>query len=175
MVSDTLVPIFLGLGSNINAKVNLQAAVTKLRLLLHDIQVSVVYRNPAQGFSGPDFLNAVVYAQTTQSLQSLKLALKGIERYCGRQRDLEQCKGSRTLDIDLLSYGTLRGMYHGILLPRPEIAERAFVYWPLLELEPQFQFQSPTHLSQKAMLLTDIVDVSNGCPADLIPVDIDFD
>jgi 2-amino-4-hydroxy-6-hydroxymethyldihydropteridine diphosphokinase len=39
-----------------------------------------------------------------------------------------------TLDIDILLFDELCGVFHGIHLPRPEIKDNAYVLWPLAEI-----------------------------------------
>ena len=43
---------------------------------------------------------------------------------------------SRTLDIDILTYGELTGEFDGVSLPRDEILKHAFVLRPLADLAP---------------------------------------
>ena len=51
---------FLSLGSNINAKKNLEFALEELKKILSNIQSSSIHQTKAEGFEGDDFLNSVV-------------------------------------------------------------------------------------------------------------------
>lgn len=59
-----------------------------------------------------------------------------IEASFGRDRSRERPKGERTLDIDILLYGSLVMATERLKLPHPGMLERAFVLVPLLELDP---------------------------------------
>lgn len=84
----------------------------------------------------PDFLNLVVIGSTTLDPMELLQRTQAIEAEFGRDRSKERHKGPRTLDIDMLLYGTTIMESPSLTLPHPGITERAFVLVPLLELEP---------------------------------------
>ncbi len=55
-----------------------------------------------------------------------------LEKKFGRKRDQEKiCWGPRTLDIDLLAWGTLQLQTKELTLPHPRLVERSFVITPL--------------------------------------------
>jgi 2-amino-4-hydroxy-6-hydroxymethyldihydropteridine diphosphokinase len=83
----------------------------------------------------PEYVNAVVSLATRLSPLALLAALQGIERDHGRVRDGNRW-GPRTLDLDLLLYGALQIRLPELVLPHPEIANRAFVIVPLAEIAP---------------------------------------
>ncbi len=60
-----------------------------------------------------------------------------IEAFFGRDRSRERPKGERTLDIDILLYGSTILDMERLKLPHPGLLERAFVLVPLLELDPE--------------------------------------
>ena len=70
-------------------------------------------------------------AMTAQELLALCLEL---ERQSGRER--RERWGPRTLDIDILTYGSGAIDEPGLQIPHPRIAERAFVLAPLAEIAP---------------------------------------
>ncbi|HEX5736917.1 MAG TPA: 2-amino-4-hydroxy-6-hydroxymethyldihydropteridine diphosphokinase, partial [Hydrogenophaga sp.] len=58
-----------------------------------------------------------------------------METAAGRQRPYHHAP--RTLDLDLLLYGSASVTSHRLTVPHPRIAQRAFVLMPLAELAPQ--------------------------------------
>ena len=64
--------------------------------------------------------------------------LLGIERRLGRTRDGPRF-GPRTIDLDLLLYGSERIDEPGLEVPHPRLHERLFALEPLLELDPQLE------------------------------------
>lgn len=127
--------IYLGLGSNKDPDQNIKAAIQALKTKFGDIQLSPVYRSVAVGFSGDDFLNAVVFATTELTVAELKQYLTALEDQAGRDR--AQPKFSdRVLDIDILLYDDWVGEFDGLLLPRDEITKYAHVLKPLADLAP---------------------------------------
>ena len=126
--------MYIGIGSNIDAEINIDKALTLLQKTVGAMDVSPVYKNPAQGFMGDDFLNLVVGFEYAGELLDLCRVLDTVEQQCGRQRELETGKGSRTIDLDLLIFGELEGDYQGMKLPRSDVFNRQFVWQPLLDL-----------------------------------------
>jgi 2-amino-4-hydroxy-6-hydroxymethyldihydropteridine diphosphokinase len=61
--------------------------------------------------------------------------LHGIEKVLGRER-IEHW-GPRTIDLDLIQYGTLLSSAQELLLPHPRAFERRFVLEPWAEIEPE--------------------------------------
>ena len=86
----------------------------------------------------PNYVNAVVLvkglAATPTAAVALALldALHALERRYGRNRELEQRWGPRTLDLDLLFWGELRFEHPRLVLPHPRMHLRTFVLEPLL-------------------------------------------
>ena len=66
--------------------------------------MSPVYRFPAVGFAGPDFLNLAVGLDTELEPFVLNDWLHGLEDRHGRRRDVPRFS-DRTLDIDIVLYG----------------------------------------------------------------------
>ena len=58
-----------------------------------------------------------------------------VERTLGRTRDGARF-GPRTIDLDLLLYGSETVAEPGLTVPHPRLHERRFVLEPLAELEP---------------------------------------
>lgn len=131
------VTAYIGLGANLgDAAATVRAAIAKLRELPHTrvLGTSSLYRTAPQEASGPDFVNAVVAAQTRLDAMELLSRLQGIENEAGRERPYRNAP--RTLDLDLLLYGGGRIDSPRLTLPHPRLAARAFVLVPLAEIAP---------------------------------------
>ncbi len=128
---------YLSLGSNIDAERNLRAAFAALRARFGDFAASIVYRFPAVGFDGPDFLNAAAVIDSDLDPHALNAWLHALEDAHGRDRSGPRF-GDRPLDIDIVFYDALvlSGPGH-LQLPRDEL-RHAFVLRPLAELAPDF-------------------------------------
>jgi 2-amino-4-hydroxy-6-hydroxymethyldihydropteridine diphosphokinase len=124
--------VFVGLGSNIEPEANLRWALRELTNRFGDLDRSSVYRSPAYGFEGPDFLNMVVGFATESSVDSVEAALSKLENVRGR--DSADRAGSRTLDLDLLLYG--QRVDAAKRLPRMDVLSYPFVLAPLADLAP---------------------------------------
>jgi len=126
---------YLSLGSNIEPEKNLRAAIVDLRARFGAVVLSSLYRCPAIGFNGPDFLNMAAVIETTISPVELNSWLHALEDRHGRRRDQPRF-ASRTLDIDIVLYDDLILRGAGNLeLPRKEL-KHAFVLCPLAEIAP---------------------------------------
>lgn len=125
--------VFLSLGSNIDREHNLASGLTCLARQFGAMQLSPVYESVAVGFVGEPFLNMVVQLQTGLPVGQLVDRLHRIEAGHGRVRGEKKC-ASRTLDIDVLTYGDVAGVVDGVTLPRDEIYRYAFVLKPLCDL-----------------------------------------
>ncbi len=129
---------WLSLGSNLAPEQNLQAAAQALRARFGAVRFSAVYRTPAVGFEGPDFLNAAAQLDTDLDVHALNDWLHALEAAQGRQRGGARFS-SRTLDIDIVFFDDLVLTGPGNLqLPRPELAQ-AFVLLPLAEIAPGYR------------------------------------
>lgn len=128
--------VYLSLGSNIDREPRISACLDALAEQFGDLDISSVFESSAVGFTGDPFYNLVVGIDTKLDLAALNQALRAIETAQGRRREGPKFSG-RTLDIDILLYDDWQGEFDGILLPRAEITENAYVLWPLAELCPQ--------------------------------------
>lgn len=124
----------VSLGSNVEPEANLRAAANALAARFGDVAFSPVYRTPAVGFDGPDFLNAAAAFDSDLDPVALDVWLHALEDAHGRRRDVPRFS-SRTLDVDLVLYDdrVLRGPGN-LELPRPELATQAFVLAPVVDI-----------------------------------------
>lgn len=130
--------VYVGLGSNVEREIRLRQAVAALRERFGTIDLSPVYDSAAVGFEGYDFLNLVVGLDTDLGVEAVNEIFHGIENQLGRDRSLPKF-ASRSIDLDILTYGDLVLSKPGIRVPRPEILENAFVLKPLQDLAPDSQ------------------------------------
>ena len=128
--------VYLSLGSNVAPGENLRAAVAGLRERFGELQLSPLYRTPAVGFEGADFLNAAACIHTDLAPEPLNDWLHALEARHGRRRDGPRFS-SRTLDIDIVLYDDriMTGSGH-LELPRAELATQAFVLKPMADIAP---------------------------------------
>ena len=126
---------WLSLGSNLDAEAHLRGAVAALRARFGDVRVSPVYRTPAVGFDGPDFLNCAAVLDTDLDVYALDAWLQALADAHGRDRTQPRFS-SRPLDVDIVFFDdlVLDGPGH-LQLPRPEL-RHAFVLKPLHDLAP---------------------------------------
>ena len=126
----------IALGANIgDPEEQMQIAIALLQDSLDLIAVSSIIKTaPVGGPSQPDYLNAVCIAESELSASELLGLLQGIEKSLGRVR--EERWGPRTIDLDLIQYGTILSAADELTLPHPRAHERRFVLEPWFEIEP---------------------------------------
>jgi 2-amino-4-hydroxy-6-hydroxymethyldihydropteridine diphosphokinase len=98
------------------------------------VRPSALYRTAPVDSSGPDYVNAVAEISTLLPAPDLLTALQAIERAAGRERPYRNAP--RTLDLDLLLYGSARIWSERLQVPHPRMWQRAFVLVPLAEIAP---------------------------------------
>jgi 3-oxoacyl-[acyl-carrier protein] reductase len=133
------VTAYIGLGSNLgDRQAHLDRAIQALQehADINVTQISSIYETEPVGGppDQPDYLNAVVEAETDLSPEELLDELQAIERALGRVRG--ERHGPRTLDLDLLLYGDLVQDQPELTLPHPRMHQRGFVLEPLAEIAP---------------------------------------
>jgi 2-amino-4-hydroxy-6-hydroxymethyldihydropteridine diphosphokinase len=133
----TRVAIYLALGSNLGDRMsNLTSAVERLSQKVNIKRVSSVYETePVSYKEQPLYLNAVLSAVTELAPFELLNFVKSIESDLGRQPSFRNAP--RTIDIDILFYGGRVIETPELIIPHPDIAERAFVLVPLAEIAPK--------------------------------------
>jgi 2-amino-4-hydroxy-6-hydroxymethyldihydropteridine diphosphokinase len=130
---------FVALGSNLDDPVaQVARGIEEFGTITGTVvkRVSSLYRSAPVGFQEqPEFVNAVAQIATRLAPRPLLDALLEIERRHGRVRGVPN--GPRTLDLDLLLYGSLVMHEPGLTIPHPRMHERAFVVVPLAEIAPR--------------------------------------
>ncbi|HWU75246.1 MAG TPA: 2-amino-4-hydroxy-6-hydroxymethyldihydropteridine diphosphokinase [Rhodanobacter sp.] len=130
--------VYLSLGSNLEPRRHLVAAIRELAEHFGEIDVSPAYRSAAVGFDGATFVNLAVGLDTGMSPETLNDWLHALEDRHGRRRDVPRYS-DRTLDIDIVFYDDLAldGTGH-LQIPRNEL-QHAFVLRPIADIAPDFR------------------------------------
>ena len=133
---------YLSIGSNIGERQKfIEQAVSFLGLCeeIEVVQTSALYETEPWGVKDQNwFLNVAVEINTTLSPQDLLVKCNQIESTLGRNRDVEKRWGERTVDIDIIFYGTQIINTDILVVPHTRMHERAFVLVPMLEITPEF-------------------------------------
>jgi 2-amino-4-hydroxy-6-hydroxymethyldihydropteridine diphosphokinase len=129
--------VYLGLGSNLgDSETILQSALAKLNgpdLKLR--RVSSLYETEPIGLREQRwFLNLVAEFETDLFPKQLLHRIKKIENELGRKRTVRN--GPRTIDVDILLYGSFVVSTEELEIPHPRYRERRFTLAPLAELNP---------------------------------------
>jgi 2-amino-4-hydroxy-6-hydroxymethyldihydropteridine diphosphokinase len=133
---------YVGLGANLGPR-----EITILRaidLLASEpgVELLAVSRlrdtEPVGEIEQPEYLNGAVAVETTLTPRALLAALLRIERELGRERDGTRW-GPRTIDLDLLVFGSEIVDEPGLRVPHPRLHERRFALEPLFDLEPALE------------------------------------
>lgn len=130
---------YIGLGSNLgDSRQILAEAVYKLASL-GAVKASHLYQSPPMGPQDqPNYYNAVVQLVTDLAALDLLDQLQAFEQEAGRVRLRHW--GERTLDLDLLIYGDEQIQHERLIVPHVGVLERDFVLLPLLDIDPELQF-----------------------------------
>ncbi|MGD1119925.1 MAG: 2-amino-4-hydroxy-6-hydroxymethyldihydropteridine diphosphokinase [Dehalococcoidales bacterium] len=129
------VTVYLSLGSNLgNRQENLDRALQMLSERMRIGKVSSVYdTEPVGPIAQPRFLNLACEAFTRLTPEGLLALVKAIEQKMGRY---SRSGEPRIIDIDIVLYGDQVVNSPNLVIPHPQMAERAFVLVPLAEIAP---------------------------------------
>ncbi len=159
-------PVVIALGGNLGevGVVLDEVTMTLAEGVLTDVNSSGRYvTDPVGGPDQPDYENRVLVARTRLSAASLLRRLHVIEADHGRERVVRW--GARTLDLDLISYGSpgradeVTSDRPELTLPHPRAAQRAFVLVPWLDADHDAHLRVGRQVVPVADLL-DQVDIS---------------
>lgn len=132
------VRVYIGLGSNLEEpRRQVESGFDELAGLDGSELTarSPLYRSAPMGpRDQPDYVNAVAALETTLHPLDLLHALQSVENLHGRERGVRW--GPRTLDLDILLYGTAVIHTAVLTVPHPGLRDRAFVLRPLTDLNP---------------------------------------
>ena len=145
--------VYIGLGANLGDR---EATIHKaLELLAEngDVHVEAVSSlretDPVGYEEQPRFLNGAAALQTELGPDALLERLQEVEQHLGRDRSGPRF-GPRTIDLDLLLYGSVEIDEPGLQIPHPRLHERRFVLEPLAELDDRLEV--PGRGSVRALL-----------------------
>lgn len=161
------VTAYLGLGANLgNRQKTMRQALEELAAqpTIEVVAVSSLYQTAPVGMTDqPDFLNAAAAIRTTLMPQELLAHILQLEQKLGRLRTVRW--GPRTIDIDILMYGSEEIKQPKLTVPHPRLGERAFALVPLAEIAPDLCFPGENErLREKAARMKEEGNIS------LIPV-----
>ena len=133
-------PVAIALGSNLG---NREAMLALARDAIATLSGTRVLRAspveetaPLGPKDQPAYLNQMVLAETTLDPRALLEGLLAIERRAGRIRG--ERWGPRTLDCDIVLFGTRTVHEPGLTIPHPELIHRDFWQRELQALDVQF-------------------------------------
>lgn len=144
----TKVTAYIGIGSNLgDAQDNVRRAILLLdQLPLTKLRSqSSLFRTAPIDADGDDYINAVASVDTDLPAQQLLDALQALETQFGRERPYYHAP--RTLDLDILLYGSKVIDTDTLSIPHPGLTQRAFALIPLLQLDPMITIsgKGPAH------------------------------
>ncbi len=128
--------IYLSLGSNQGDKLeNLQKSIDLIAQKIGAIlKVAPIYKTPALGFDGNDFLNTCVKVSSYLPPETLIERILAIEISLGRIRDKSDNYSNRTIDIDVLLFDDEIIFSKELIVPHPRMLDRKFVLQPLSDI-----------------------------------------
>lgn len=149
------VTAILALGSNLGEKEDtLIKAIGDLcsneKILVKKISPMAITEAVGGPENQPDFLNLVVEVETEYRPFELLRFCQSVELKHHRSREVHW--GPRTLDIDIIEYGTLQMDDPDLTLPHPLAGRRAFVLEPWARMDPtaEFEGESVKALAERA-------------------------
>ena len=127
---------YVALGSNLGDRA---AHLRKAREALASLPETDLIREsaieetaPLGGMQQPPYLNQMVLLETALEPRALLQACQAIERQEGRERT--QHWGPRTLDLDIVRFGSRRVTEGDLIIPHPELSHRDFWQREMAEL-----------------------------------------
>lgn len=151
--------VYLSLGSNLGDRLlHLRDAIQRLpQAGIAVTRISSVFETEPVGVRRqPWFLNCVVEASTDVLPRRLMKQLLDLEFSLGRRRHTAAPMGPRTIDLDLILYGSSRIDTPDLTVPHPRYRQRRFVLAGLAELVPDLR--DPQLHQSMAGLLAEVDD-----------------
>lgn len=162
--------VFLSLGSNIQPRKNLDFALREISDKYPLVGLSHVYETSPVGYTKQaSFWNMAAAIETNEKPGSIRKWLGALEKKAGRAKQ-RKTFGPRTLDVDLVVWKDLVGRSGGHALPHPDIEKKAFVLFPLLEIDPNFVHpRTGKTLVEIAAKFADTTQTIERLPANTFP------
>ncbi|NDF93367.1 MAG: 2-amino-4-hydroxy-6-hydroxymethyldihydropteridine diphosphokinase [Actinobacteria bacterium] len=130
--------VVIALGANLgNPRAQLDRAIEALGEVIKIDAISSFYETKPFGVNEeqPNYLNAVLIAETDLTAEQLMKQLLAIEERLGRKRST--LNAARTIDIDIIDYQGMVITSQNLILPHPRAYEREFVLRPWLEIDSE--------------------------------------
>ncbi len=133
----------LALGSNLgDRKQHLKDALSEIAklpstklLATSSFLETVAITEVGEDQSRPSYLNAVAIVETELNAEKLHQLTSEIENSLGRVRETKW--QDRTIDVDLITFGSEVVDSKNLVIPHPRAHQRLFVLKPWFELEPE--------------------------------------
>jgi 2-amino-4-hydroxy-6-hydroxymethyldihydropteridine diphosphokinase len=132
--------VAVAVGSNLgDRRRHVLFAQQHLVRLLENLRMSTMFETEPVGVVGvqPAFLNAAAVGDTALNVHAFFRALQEMEQAAGRERPFPGA--ARTLDLDLILFGTTILREPQLEIPHPRFRERRFVLEPLAEIAPDLR------------------------------------
>jgi 2-amino-4-hydroxy-6-hydroxymethyldihydropteridine diphosphokinase len=140
MGAETVEEALIGFGGNVGDSLRIcREAIDALRSEpgINVLAVSSFYRSKPVGDIEQDwFINGALRCETSLDPHLLLETLQKLEIQFGRVRDIHW--GPRTLDLDILAFGSRQISSPDLTIPHPLLQERLFVLAPLAEIAPDW-------------------------------------
>lgn len=127
---------YISIGSNINPKENIGRCIDLLKSNFEVLAESYHYETKPYGYENqPNFINLAVKIKTKLKPKELLKKLHYIEKKLGRERKIKNMP--RTIDLDILLYGSKVINERNLCIPHKGLFERDFMLIPLLNIAPE--------------------------------------
>jgi 2-amino-4-hydroxy-6-hydroxymethyldihydropteridine diphosphokinase len=157
---------YISVGSNLNNPYQqVKSAIGKLKIA-DNIYIETIsgwyLSDPVGPKNQSRYVNGVIKISTRLSPNQLLKKLHEIEDAHGRIRNVHW--GPRTLDLDILLYGSKMMNTKKLTIPHPEMKIRNFVLTPLADIEPDLVLPDGSILSSllENNQLKDVVPILPG-------------
>src|SRR3989344_488742 len=122
---------YISIGSNICPKENIKKCLDMLKSEFEVIAISPMYETKPYGYEKQaNFINLAVGIKTELKSHELLKKLQEMENELGRKRDFRF--SPRTIDLDILLYGSEIVEDKDLTIPHKGLLERDFMLIPLL-------------------------------------------
>jgi 2-amino-4-hydroxy-6-hydroxymethyldihydropteridine diphosphokinase len=152
--------VLISIGSNKdNPQLQIETAFSKIKQRFNNVSMSSLYlTEPVGGIPQDSFLNAAIRLDTQQRAHELLQYLMDLEHQAHRNRDQEISNGPRSLDLDIILYGSEILSKPELEIPHPRFRDRRFVLEPMQEIASE----SIDPVSQKSIsqLLDECTDMN---------------
>ena len=165
--------LYIGLGSNLGDRAeNIRQAVQLLSQRVGTlVKCSSIYESaPVDMKTDNMFYNAAAIYDTERDPHDILDIAQQIERELGRTQKSDGRHYDRTIDIDLLQYGSYNFETAELTLPHPMVPQRQFVLEPLVEIAPDVEYAAAP-FDTFAQMLDDLDTAEMTIPTEALATD----